>query len=165
MSLPKTVCSVWQTVVVRASIILFFGTFRARSVSARIYGRKYTQDPVGQFVPVPALTIAVAEPKRSCQFSVWPREPDAGDGIPLSERGLVAPGLAACAMAGLGLAQSSEATSRAELRSGVFVALRRTVRWSQWRCMPCFRRGRVPRQRPAPSRTTSPLSGASFLTV
>ncbi len=36
----------------RALIILFFGTFRARSVSARIYGRKYTQDPVGQFVPV-----------------------------------------------------------------------------------------------------------------
>jgi hypothetical protein len=52
MSLPQTVCCVWQTVVVRASIILFFGTFRARSVSARIYGRKSTQDPVGQFVPV-----------------------------------------------------------------------------------------------------------------
>jgi DNA-binding transcriptional LysR family regulator len=56
-------------------------------------------------------------------LSVWPGEPEAGDGIPLSERGLVAPGLDACAMAGLGLAQSSEATCGAELRPGAVVAL------------------------------------------
>ena len=105
---------------------------------------------------LPALTIAVAEPKRSRQFSVWPGEPEAGDGIPLSERGLVAPGLDAYAMAGLGLAKSSEAKCGAELRSGALVALLTDYALEPVEVHAFSPRGRVPRQRSAPSRTTSP---------
>jgi hypothetical protein len=65
MSLPKTVCCVWQTVVVRASIILFSVHFapeasRQGSMEGNLHKTRWANLSL-----LPALTIAVAKPKRS----------------------------------------------------------------------------------------------------
>jgi DNA-binding transcriptional LysR family regulator len=165
MSLPKTVCSVWQTVVVRASIILFFGTFRTGASRRGSMEGNTHKTRWANLSLLPALTIAVAEPKRSRQFSVWPGEPEAGEGIPLSERGLVAPGLDACAMAELGLAQSSEATCGAELRSGALVALLTDYALEPVEVHALFPAGPPPstKVRAFAYHLAAALSGASFL--